>query len=406
MFLKKISLFHFLPASLAALLCLAFVKNYPTTAPDLNFSAQQSKSFSYIPHFKPYELSEQVAFSLALKQSVPVLLGSSELTSNHLKGLAHNYFNDPEQNNKLFSLGHAGFQSLGILTVLAANKELLKSSKITIILSPGWFEKQYCGGISLKSFFEYATPNYMYQILKDTSIDANTRNYIAGYVQGNFDKISSPDEAMRLFNKTSNFELNRAANYPFKKLNETELKRRGQTDLYLISQQVILKSLRELKIPKYKFNSAIVNWDSLMRDAKIEFKKISTNNNQAVENVYYDKWLKNKRKKQLIAVDKSLNQEYKDFVALVEFLKAAGCHPAFVIMPLNPKAHEDLSVLQPIVNEVNEVLKTADFKTLNMFNSNTSQYEDGLLEDIMHPYNLGWYKIDKFILETYADGNK
>src|SRR5688572_15359522 len=136
MFLKKITLYHLVPAFLAVLICFAFIKTFPPKTPDLNFSAKQSRALSYILHFEPYRLTEQVAFSMALKQSVPLVMGSSELTSTHLKGLAHNFFNKDQ--SKLISIGHAGFQSMGILAVLAANRELLQNAKITIILSPGW----------------------------------------------------------------------------------------------------------------------------------------------------------------------------------------------------------------------------------------------------------------------------
>jgi hypothetical protein len=74
-------------------------------------------------------------------------------------------------------------------------------------------------------------------------------------------------------------------------------------------------------------------------------------------------------------------------------------------MPLNTKAHENLVVLKPIVQDIAALLKENDFKTLDMFTPNLAHYEDGILEDIMHPYDLGWYQIDKFILDNYHDSN-
>ena len=72
-------------------------------------------------------------------------------------------------------------------------------------------------------------------------------------------------------------------------------------------------------------------------------------------------------------------------------------------MPLNTKAHENLSVLQPTINDITNLLKSSNFKVLDMFTPNVNQYEDGILEDIMHPYNIGWYKIDKFIIDNFND---
>ncbi|MBL7931500.1 MAG: hypothetical protein JNL60_06345 [Bacteroidia bacterium] len=404
--LKKIVFFHLVPIVLALLISAFLIGKKPLTMPELSVVPQAVKSIRYIKHFDPYQLNDQVAFSSALYRSVPVLIGSSELTSNHLKGLAQNFFN-PEvtKETQLLSFGHAGFQSFGILTALAANRELLKNAKLTIILSPGWFEQQYCKGTSLHSFFEFAPPNYIYKILKDDSLDPATRNHIASYIRRNYDKISRPDEGLRLLEKEENSKIMRIANKPFASFNSLELKEREETDLYLRSQELIVKTLLDKPASKHKFKAAHQNWDSLMQSSKEEFVKISSNNNVAVENSYYDTWLKNKPKKKLVAVDKETNQEYKDLEVLLSFLRTSGAEVSFVIMPLNPKAHEDLTVLNPIINDVRSLLQKEQFKYLDMFVSNASEYVDGTLEDIMHPYNLGWYQIDKFIVEQYAHGN-
>lgn len=403
MFLKKITLYHAIPAFIAALVTLAFAKNDRKESRDLIFPAQKVRELNYIVEFRPYELKEQVAFSVALKQRIPVLLGSSELTAGHLKGLAHNFFNGQRPQDRFLSLGHQGFQNLGMLTVLAANKPLLKKAKLTIILSPGWFEKQYCKGTSLKSFFEYGTPNYLYQIQKDTSIDKDTKEHLSEYIRSNFDKISSPDATLRLMGRKKAGAVHGLIHFPFNAWNRSELKQKEKKDLYLVSQEIIVNTLVNTVAAPYRFVKPDVNWDSLMQSSKKEFKKLSNNNSLAVENTYYDTWLKNKRKKRLVAVAKERNQEFKDLQALVHFLKAADCNPLFVIMPLNTKAHEDLSVLKPIIHDINTLLKKNDFKTLDMFTPNLEHYEDGVLEDIMHPYDLGWYQIDQFILNHYHD---
>ena len=77
-----------------------------------------------------------------------------------------------------------------------------------------------------------------------------------------------------------------------------------------------------------------------------------------------------------------------------------------MITPLNTKAHQNLEVLEPVINAINSELKTNNMTVLDMFTPNLKNYQDGVLEDIMHPYNIGWYQIDKFILDNYHDGNK
>lgn len=403
MLLKKILLYHIIPAAIAALICWGFVNTFKQDSPDLAFSAPSVSKQPYILHFNPYVLTEQAAFSLALKQAVPVLMGSSELTSGHLEALAHNFFNRDTVRDRFLSIGHAGFQSFGILTVLAANRALLKNAKVTIILSPGWFEQQYCKGTSLTSFFEYATPNYLYQILNDTLLDDPTRSHLENYVSTHFDQISKPDATLRLLGRKRSLALAGLANRPFDLLNRMELEIQSEKDLYLISQKLITDALMRADVPSYHFYSRSVNWDSLITISKNKFKEISNNNQLSVENAYYDQWLKNKRKKRLVAVDLDQNQEFKDLEALLHFLRSAECKPLFVIMPLNTKAHDDLSVLKPTIDAIDSLLSKNDFKTLNMFQPNLDSYEDGVLEDIMHPYNVGWYQIDRFILDNFKN---
>lgn len=404
--LKKIVFFHLVPIVLAFLITGFLIGTKPLTAPELKVSAGIVQSTKHILHFDPYQLNDQVAFSLALRRSVPVLIGSSELTSSHLKGLAQNFFN-PEgtKQTQLLAFGHAGFQSLGILSSLAANRELLKSARLTIILSPGWFEEQYCKGTSLHSFFEFVPPNYIYKILKDEALDSSTREHIASYIRKNYDKISRPDEGLRILDKKNNSALEHFVNSPFVGFSSMELDQREKTDLYLVSQELIVNTLLRAKVSGQTFNVPICNWDSLMQNSKKEFVKISSNNNVAVENTYYETWLKGKAKKRLTAVEKEKNQEYKDLEALVSFLKTSGAKVSFVIMPLNPKAHEDLRMLDPIINDIRDLLQKHQFKYLDMFKSDPSTYVNGTLEDIMHPYDLGWYQIDTFIIDQYANGN-
>lgn len=400
MLFKKLFFYHLIPLFIAVCLTLGFIlksnsknvlnKTLDNRTPEAIVSREQN-------------FNNQVALSIALKRRVPVLFGSSELTANHLEGLARNFFTKDASRDKFLSVGHAGFQNFAMLTVLAANKKLLKYSKVTIILSPGWFEKQYCSGTSLTSFLEFCTPNYLYQIHKDETIDIETKNYIKNYISRNYDKISKPDATMRLMGKKEISSITNIVNYPFYWLDKLEIKNQEQIDFDLISQKIILKSVSKSNVADYHFYNRFVNWDSLIITSQQQFKTISNNNTIAVANDYYNSWLKDKPKKKLTAVDKENNQEFKDFIALVHFLKEADCKPIFVIMPLNTKAHQNLEVLNPIINDINKVLTQNNFKVLDMFTPNLKHYEEGTLEDIMHPYNAGWYQIDKFILENHHD---
>lgn len=404
-FLKKILVYHLIPVSLALAVCYFLIRNpgMPHQLVESSFSSTTPRTLNNFDNFYPNTISHEMALAVALKRRVPVLFGSSELTSRHLPGIAYRFFCNENSNGQLLTVGHAGFQCLAMLTTLAANRPLLKDAKITIILSPGWFEKQYASGTSLKSFFEFCPPDYLYQIYRDTSIDAGTRQHIEHYIYTNYDKISKPDAVLRAMGKKKELPLNAIFNYPFQKTDDVEISIQEQRDFYLVAQHAIVNQLSAATVSPYIFRNRTVNWDSLFQASKENFVHISNTNDIGVENSYYESWLKGRPKKKVEAVALDKNQEYKDFLALIHFLKENQVKPIFVIMPLNPLAHENLDVLSPTIQAVALHLKENNFKTLNMYDSNASSYQKGLLEDIMHPYDLGWYQIDRFILEHYHD---
>lgn len=405
-FLKNIALFHLLPAGIALVLCYVFIRHgraAPHEPVTSRFSGNTLNALHNFDKFYPNDITHEMALAVALKQRVPVLFGSSELTSHHLPGIAYRFFCRENSNDRFLAVGHAGFQCLAILTTLAANKPVLKESKITIILSPGWFEKQYASGTSLTSFFEFCPPDYLYQIYKDTSIDASTRRHLEQYIYTNYDKISKPDAVLRAMGKKQGLPLNSFFNYPFQKTDDTEITLQEHVDFYLTAQHRLMEQLSGLETTPYHFSDRNVNWDSLFKVSENNFKLLSNTNNLGVENSYYESWLKGRPKKKVEAVDPEHNPEYKDFEALVHFLRQNKIKPLFVIMPLNPLAHENLEVLNPTMQQVSGLLKEQGFNTLNMYEQNLRPYRKGVLEDIMHPYDLGWYQIDRFILSNYHD---
>ena len=404
-FLKKILVYHLIPLSVALAVCYFLIRKprMPYQPVESGFSSSTPHTLSNFDNFYPNTITHEMALALALKRRVPVLFGSSELTSRHLPAIAYRFFCGENSKGQFLAVGHAGFQCLAMLTTLAANRPLLKDAKLTIILSPGWFEKQYASGTSLKSFFEFCPPDYLYQIYRDTSIDAGTRQHIEQYIYANYDKISKPDAVLRAMGKKKELPLNGFFNYPFRKTDDIEIGIQEQRDFYLVAQHAIVNQLSAATVSPYVFKNRTVNWDSLFRVSKENFVSISNTNNMGVENSYYESWLKGRPKKNVEAVALDQNQEYKDFLALIHFLKENQVKPLFVIMPLNPLAHENLNVLSPTIQAVELHLKENGFKTLNMYNSDASSYQKGLLEDIMHPYDLGWYQIDRFILEHHHD---
>lgn len=391
--MKNLLIYYVLTFCVGLILFFAFKPSVSKFEPQ-KFVIPKYGSDVFVDHFYDDNLNAQINLSGSLANGTPVVFGSSELTSNHLMGVPYRYFNEVKHAN-LFAFGHAGFQNLAMLTVLAANKSILKNSRLLIILSPGWFEGNYAKGTSLASFFEFCPESYLYSIFKDTTLDASTKSYISNYINTQYEKIASPGCLHRIYAHRAN-KL-KLFHKPFVKLNKAFLQNTIKfTDEFLI-QETVLTELNKLHPQKRHLNCVIENWDSLLVVSKENFKKNCSNNSFGVANEYYSKWMSNGNKKEVHPVSINSNQELNDFKALIDFLKTNNIKPCFVITPLNTLAHDGLDKLEPAINEVKKSLIEGGFTYLDMFTPNLKNYDIGVLEDIMHPYDYGWYQINKFI---------
>lgn len=343
---------------------------------------------NYIPTFNQNRLSENITLSNALAKSIPVVFGSSELTSHHLNALCYNYFK--EHNLSIQAFGHAGFQCFAISNVIAANRLVLKDSKMAIILSPGWFEGSDSKGTDLQCFFEYNNDVVMNQIYWDIQLPDSYKAYYANYIKRKYGQINSPSNMINQF-YTYNDVLYKSFNFMYEKVNSNPY-------ASVVYNKLLLNLSRDTN--QYRFKDFNPNWDSLYQSSIEEFKKTSTNNDLGVENEYYSNWLKGKSELKLEIHEKS--QEYEDFKMLLSLCKELNCKPIFIIMPLNTLAYKNVKELEPTIKNIKNELKQNDFKCLDMFTPALNHYQIGTTEDVMHPGNYGWYQMDKFIIEEFS----
>ena len=72
-----------------------------------------------------------------------------------------------------------------------------------------------------------------------------------------------------------------------------------------------------------------------------------------------------------------------------------------MIQSLNPFVYDDLYALKPIIDSISYVIKENKFPLNNQFIYNENEFEIGVSFDEMHLGNLGWYRLNKFIIENY-----
>jgi poly-D-alanine transfer protein DltD len=142
-----------------------------------------------------------------------------------------------------------------------------------------------------------------------------------------------------------------------------------------------------------------IDWDSLFTASKEEQRKRSTSNDWWIEDAFFAET--NGDNGRLFPVSDANNTELEDFRMLVKLLKTRKANVSFVIMPLNPSYYENCAELTPVVQQLQRELKEHKLPFLNMWNDNPTTFDNGVLSDVMHYSDYGWYRVNQFIVNTY-----
>jgi len=352
------------------------------------------KTFHY-SNYKKNNSVEGVVSAIKSKNTI-LLVGSSEMgtAKTDIAARPDLFFQKYKTKFSVVTLGHDGNQCMSIYTQLLVFSKYLKNSKISVIVSPGWFEGHFAYGTSLDRFLEYNNENFINEIYSNIDIPYNLKNYVSKYIYEKYNDLISPSILYKSiacnYKADLNF-LNKIALTPLLKYYK------------ITKNNNILPAVNETLIVDYDINNCdygVVNWDSLYIKAIKHQKEISTNNTWGIYNDYYTNRTKGKTSKErVIAVNK--NRELKDFKKVLELFKYYNVDASFIIQPLNPYAYSNLIDYKPILSEVEKTIKEYNYPYINLFVYDTAKYKIGTLTDVMHFGEYGWLKADKFLIDTY-----
>ncbi len=320
-------------------------------------------------------------WSLQEKKGV-TLLGSSELSSSS-PYVSHDYVTS-NLNLRVSSFGHQHFQSFAMYCSLLAFKENIRNSNICIIVSPGWFDK---GGTNIEAFLEYVRPTFLDRIIKNDQISHQEKLAIGSYLYNNRYLINHPDKRINYFINLFKFE-----HIPF--LRD-----------YFINRK---KEFVGVEYPDFKGQSIVgdvvqIDWEKVFKELETNFVNSVHSNSYFVNDEYYNEFLKGNFDRGEFKDPGNENQELKDLLLLVGFLKKNGSNVSVVIQNLNPYCYNNLESFNPVLNELKDYFEKNNIAYLNMFTADPKDYVPGTLDDKMHTGHLGWMKINKFLVDTYGE---
>ena len=333
-------------------------------------------------------LQKTVSLQTDLESGKIVLFGSSELVKYpNQRFLPQKFFNN-ELNIPLRVQGNEGHQTFVIMSQLAAldNETIRNNARIAILLSPSWFTGSNENGLTMPKFLEYMYSGMMNKLYFESETDDKYKYLISDYIKENVSLIKDPSFIYK---------------YPLNVLEKDYLN--NEIKKFIIQNF----DYKNIKVETLNYVKPKLDYDKLRAEAKnIEIP--SSNNNFGINNEYYSKFIEPEIAKNnfpfsiIIPPELDKNEEFQDFLVLLDFLDKYKIKPLFIMQDLNPyvfagnreEANELMAIIKSKVLEHN-------FEYMDMWTYKKEDFEMNSLTDIVHLDELGWIKVNQKIIDYF-----
>ena len=333
-------------------------------------------------------LQKTVSLQSDLESGKIVLFGSSELVKYpNQRFLPQKFFNN-ELNIPLRVQGNEGHQTFVIMSQLAAldNQTIRNNARIAILLSPSWFTGSNENGLTMPKFLEYMYSGMMNKLYFESETDDKYRYLISDYIKENVSLIKEPSFIYK---------------YPLNVLEKDYLN--NEIKKFIIQNF----DYKNIKVETLNYVKPKLDYDKLRAEAKnIEIP--SSNNNFGINNEYYLKFIEPEIAKNnfpfsiIIPPELDKNEEFQDFLVLLDFLDKYKIKPLFIMQDLNPYVfagnREEANKLMAIIKS--KVLEH-NFEYMDMWTYKKEDFEMNSLTDIVHLDELGWIKVNQKIIDYF-----
>ncbi|MCT7613404.1 D-alanyl-lipoteichoic acid biosynthesis protein DltD [Aliarcobacter butzleri] len=333
-------------------------------------------------------LQKTVSLQTDLESGKIVLFGSSELVKYpDQRFLPQKFFNN-ELNIPLRAQGNEGHQTFVIMSQLAAldNETIRNNARIAILLSPSWFTGSNENGLTMPKFLEYMYSGMMNKLYFESETDDKYKYLISDYIKENVSLIKDPSFIYK---------------YPLNVLEKDYLN--NEIKKFIIQNF----DYKNIKVETLNYVKPKLDYDKLRAEAKnIEIP--SSNNNFGINNEYYSKFIEPEIAKNnfpfsiIIPPELDKNEEFQDFLVLLDFLDKYKIKPLFIMQDLNPyvfagnreEANELMAIIKSKVLEHN-------FEYMDMWTYKKEDFEMNSLTDIVHLDELGWIRVNQKIIDYF-----
>ena len=324
-----------------------------------------------------------------------VLLGSSELVAT---------INEDYHPNKIFNyndfnimqIGTSYSQNIVQASTLGSIEGAMTKRKVAIVESVQWFEKD---GTHQDAFLNKASQEHIFQTLSNEKISKETKEKLIDRI---IERTKGNKLQNDLYKKYKSYFIEGKGTFIDKKLLELD-----NTIYSFKLKQTFYQKHAKSDYPSLGDKTPDYDWEKMTNQFVEEVKKKTDNNDYAVDNNYYNTYLKD-RYTSLKNSNKDLSYlespEYSDMELFLTVAKELGIEVEVIIFPVNGKWNDYTGVSREMrkqtYKKIEDVAKKHGATVLNYGNR---EYDDYFLFDVMHVGVKGWMEVEK---ELYKFANQ
>ena len=348
-------------------------------------------SIRYGTSYEKYKSRDILASNIT--PNTLVLLGSSELVATKDEAYHPNrIFNYKDFN--IMQIGTSYSQNIVQASTLGSIESAMTKRKVAIIESVQWYEKD---GIHPDAFLNKASQEHIFNTLANEKLSKETKEKLINRI---IEITNGNKQQNEIYRKYKDVLVENKGNIIEKKLLELD------TKLYAFKlKQSFYKNQGKADYPLSGEIMPTYDWEQMTKNFVEDVEKKTDNNDYAVDNHYYDTYLK-KRYESLKDSNKDLSYlespEYSDFEIFLTVAKELGIEVEVIIFPVNGKWNDYTGVSKDMREQTYKKIEgIANQYGAKVLNYGNREYEKYFLFDVMHVGVKGWMEVEK---ELYTFG--
>lgn len=330
-----------------------------------------------------------------------LIFGSSELKTTEICTHPANFFADRRCGFQVDLVGRGSCQSLVHAMSIAAAGDALDGKKVVLITAPQSYVPE---GIAADLFLANFSEQQMLTILRDETLPAEIRQYLAARVQALIAQYRA-DYGTELQKTTAAGLLSgvwadgRAASAP--------LRLYGAASGWLLDTRDLVSSRRVMRA--YADSPSLprsIDWEAEEAAALAQAAQMSTNNEFGIQDSYYNTYIGKKLAQQAgkdAGLSYAQSPEYDDLRCLLSLCREKGMQVLFVHVPMHGAWFDytgfNAQSRAVYYRQVREIV--GEYDNVTLLDLTDYEYEPYFLCDTMHLGWKGWLEVDRAITEFY-----